>query len=125
MILASENSALFCITPTLYVVPSFSIHISNSFVTLPRAPVTTGKSPTISILHNLPNSLFKSWFFSTFVLSFFHYSYISCYSNIDDYPLLLFLVNCNYVWASFLNYFVTLCHKSFTSSFSTAPCETC
>ena len=38
----------------------------------------------------------------------FTYSYINWYSNIDDYPLSLFLINSNYVWSSCLYYVVTL-----------------
>ena len=38
-ILAVPNKALFCITPTLLVMLSFPIHLSNSAETLPRAPI--------------------------------------------------------------------------------------
>ena len=69
-IIAVPNNAVFCIIPTLFVIRSFSIHPSNSFVTLPRAPITTGMTSIILSLHNLPISPFKSWYFSTFSLSF-------------------------------------------------------
>ena len=69
-ILAVPNNAVFCITPTLFVIYSFSIHPSNFFVTLPRAPVTTGTTPTVFSLQNLPFSLFTSWYFSIFSVSF-------------------------------------------------------
>ena len=69
-ILAVHNKAVFCTTPTLNVVPSFSIHLSNSLLTLPRAPITTGTTSTFLRFHNLPISLFKSWYFSTLSLSF-------------------------------------------------------
>ena len=69
-ILAVPNKAVFCITPTLSGIPNFSIHLSNPLVTLPRAPITTGTTSTILSFHNLPISLFKSWYFSTFSLSF-------------------------------------------------------
>ena len=65
------SKAVFCITTILYVIPSLSIHISKSFVTLPRAPITTGTTFTVLSLHNLPISLFKSWDFSTFSFSLF------------------------------------------------------
>ena len=38
-ILALPNKAVFCITPTLHVVPSFPIHLSNSIETLPMASI--------------------------------------------------------------------------------------
>ena len=63
------NKAVFCITTILYVIYSLSIHISKSFVTLSRAPITTGTTSTVLSLHNLPISIFKSWDFSTFSFS--------------------------------------------------------
>ena len=38
-ILAVPNKALFCITPTLHVIPSFPIHLSNSAETF--FPIST------------------------------------------------------------------------------------
>ena len=51
---------------------------------------------TFNILsfHNLPISLFKSWYFFHFLPFFFPYFYIIWYSNIDDYTLSFFHVNC-------------------------------
>ena len=69
-ILAVPNKAVFCITPTLHVIPSFPIHLSNSAETLPRAPITTETISTFLNFHNLLISLFKSWYFSTFSFSF-------------------------------------------------------
>ena len=69
-ILAVPNKAVFCITPTLHVIPSFPIHLSNSAETLPMAPITTGTIPTFLNFHNLLFSLFKSRYFSTFSFSF-------------------------------------------------------
>ena len=69
-ILAIPNNAVFCIVPTLFVIRSFSVYPPNSFVTLPRTPITAGTASTIFSLHNLPISLFKSSYFSTFSLSF-------------------------------------------------------
>ena len=68
--LVPPNNAVFFINPTMYVVPSFSFHLSNSFMTLPRAPITTGTTSTVLSFDKLSNSLFKSWYFSTFSLSF-------------------------------------------------------
>ena len=70
-ILAVPNKAVFCITPTLSGILSFSIHLSNPLVTLLRAPITTGTTSTILSFHSLLISLFKSWYFSTFPLSFY------------------------------------------------------
>ena len=69
-ILAVPNKAVFCITPTLHVVPSFPIDLLNSAEILPRAPITTGTISTFLNFHNLVTSLFKSWYFSTFSFSF-------------------------------------------------------
>ena len=66
-ILAVPNKAVFCITPTLHVISSFPIHLSNSVET--RAPITTATISTFLNFHNLIISLFKSWYFSTFSFS--------------------------------------------------------
>ena len=63
-ILVVPSKAVFCITPTLFVIPSSAIHPSNYFVALPRAPITIGKTFTVLSFHNLPSSLF------IFLLSF-------------------------------------------------------
>ena len=68
-ILAVPKNAVFCITPTLHVIPSFPIHLSNSAETLPRAPITTETISTFLNFHNLLISLFKSWYFPTFSFS--------------------------------------------------------
>ena len=68
-ILAVPNKAVFCITPTLYVMPSFPIHLSNSVETLPMALITTGTISTFLNFHNLLISFFKFWYFSTFSFS--------------------------------------------------------
>ena len=69
-ILAVPKKALFCITPTLLVMLSFPIHLSNSAETLPRAPITTGTISTFLNFHNLLISFFKFWYFSSFSFSF-------------------------------------------------------
>ena len=68
-ILAVPNKAVFCTTPTLHVIPSFPIHLSNSAETLPRASITAGTISTFLNFHNLLISLFKSWYFYTFSFS--------------------------------------------------------
>ena len=90
-ILAVPNKAVICITPTLHVMPSFPIHLSNSAETLTRAPITTGTISTFLNFHILLISFFKSWYFSTF--SFFPTLTSACTAYINNYPLLLFLVN--------------------------------
>ena len=44
-ILAVPSKAVFCIAPTLHVMSSFSIHLSNSEERFPRAPITTSNRP--------------------------------------------------------------------------------
>ena len=89
-ILAVPNKTLSCITPILHVMPSFPIHLSNSAETLPRAPITTG---TISQFPQSSDLFFRILVRFNFFFFFFLYSYISWYSNINNYPLLFFLVN--------------------------------
>ena len=50
--------------------PCFPIHPSDFFLKHPRAPITTGRTFTGLSFHNLPVSLFRSWYFSIFSLSF-------------------------------------------------------
>ena len=69
-ILIVPNEALFCITPTLHVMPSFPIHLSNSTETFPRAPITTRTISTFLSFHKLLIFFFKCWYFSTFSFSF-------------------------------------------------------
>ena len=69
-ILAVLNMALFCITPTLHVMSSFPIHLSNSAETLPRTPITTETISTFLSFHHLLIFFYKSWYFSTFSVSF-------------------------------------------------------
>ena len=70
-ILAVPNKALFCITPTLHVMPSFPIHLSNFAETPPRASITTGTIFTFLSFHNLLISFFKSWYFIIIIIIFF------------------------------------------------------
>ena len=70
-ILAVLNNAVFCITPTFFVIRSFSIHPSNS---LPRAPITTGMTCQLKLcLVFLPLSRCHTerWYPTT--LSLFHF----------------------------------------------------
>ena len=66
-ILAVPNKTLFCITPTLHVMPSFPIHLSNSAETLSRTPITEGAISTFFSVHSL--LFFKPWYFSNFSFS--------------------------------------------------------
>ena len=76
-ILAVPKKAVFCITPTMNGIPSFPIQLSNHLVTPPRAPFPTGTTSTILSFHNLPISLFKSWYFFHFFPFFFPYFHLS------------------------------------------------
>ena len=117
-ILAVPNNAVFCITPTLDVIPSFSIHLSNPLVTLPRPPITTETISTFLSFHNLPISLFSSWYFFTFLFP----SSLLLHQPVQQYLWLsIAIMSC--LLAS-----ITLSHWtliSFTSSFSTNPSGTC
>ena len=53
-----------------FVLTSFSNHFSNFFVTEPSAPITTGTTFNDFISQILSISLFRSWYFSTFSISF-------------------------------------------------------
>ena len=82
-IFAVPNNAVFCITPTSFVIDSFSIDPS-------RAYITTSSTSTIFSFHNLQSFSWRPGVF--YFLSFiFLYFYISCYSNISYYPLHSFL----------------------------------
>ena len=91
-ILAVPNKALLCMTPTLHVMPSFPIHLSNSAETLPRTPITTATISAFLNFHNLLISSFKSLCFSTF---FFLFPLLlhQRYNNINNHPLLFFIVS--------------------------------
>ena len=62
-ILAVPNKAVFCISIVMHGILRLSVHFSNSFETLPRAPITTGITLTFLIFHNRVTSLFRSWYF--------------------------------------------------------------
>ena len=107
IILAFLNNAVFFSTPTFYIIPSFSIYLSNSFATLPRALITTGTTSSSGTFPLFP--------------FFLPYSYISWYSSIGDYPLSLFLVNYNYVLSScyyHVSHWTLISHNTFASSYS-------
>ena len=122
-ILAVPNNAVFCITPTLLVIPIFSIYLSNSFVTLPRAPITTGTTSTILSFHNLPISLFKSRNFSIFSLSFSPTltSTGAAISMIIHFHSSLSIENMYDLLASItLSHWTLIFYNTFTSSFCSA-----
>ena len=104
---------------------SSSIHTSDSIATLPRAHITTGTISTILSFHNPPIFLFKSWYFSTFSLSFSP-TLASADTTISIIlPFWSFLSITNMP-----GLFLCLCHVvtlnlALTSSFSTAPSGTC
>ena len=120
------NNAVLCITPTWYIIPSFSIHISVFLWHLQG-------------LLSLWAQLLPFWFLiifqsfssgpDTFPLScFFSYSYISWYSNIDNNPLSLFFVT--YKMSGFLvsitlPHWTLIFHNTFNISISTAPSGMC
>ena len=127
-ILVAPNNAVFCITPTVFIIPNFSTYPSNSFVTLPRAPITTSKTSTILSFQNLPISLFKSLYFSNFSFSFSP-TLTSAGTTISMiilfYSFLSVTTRFGLLASITLSHWTLISHSTFTSSFSTAPSETC
>ena len=65
--LAVPNRAVFWITSSLVVVPSFSICLSNvSDTALNNAPITTGNTVTFLSFHNFLTSSKRRWYLSIF-----------------------------------------------------------
>ena len=127
-ILAVPNKVVFCITPTLHVMPSFPIHLSNSAEILPRAPITTGTISAFLNFHNLLISFFKSWYFSTFSFSFFSTltSAGTAISIIISFCSFLSITIRSGRLASIrLSHWIFMSHSSLISSFSTAPSRAC
>ena len=127
-ILAVPNKAVFCITPTLYVIPSFPIHLSKSVETLPRAPITTGTISTFLNFHNLLISLFKSWYFSTFSFSFSSTLTSAGTAISIIIPFCSFLsitIRSGRLASIRLSHWTFMSHSTLTSSFSTAPSGAC
>ena len=127
-ILAVPNKAVFCITPTLHVMPSFPIHLSNSAETLPRAPITTGTISTFLNFHNLLISFFKSWYFSTFSFSFSSTLTSAGTAISIIIPFCSFLsitIRSGHLASIRLSHWILMSHSSLISSFSTAPSGAC
>ena len=127
-ILAIPNKAVFCITPTLHVLPSFPIHLSNFAETLPRAPFTTGTISTFLNFYNLLISFFKSWYFSTFSFSLSS-SLTSAGTAISIIiPFCSFLsitIRSGHLASIILSHWIFMSHSTLISSFSTAPSGAC
>ena len=124
-ILTVANKAVFCITRSTWSgIPSFSIHLSNPLVTLPRVHITTGTTSIILSSHNLPIFLFKSWYFSTFSLSFpptLHQRVQQC-RWLSPFAFFLSITIMLGLLASItLSHWTLISHKTFTSSFSITP----
>ena len=126
-ILAVPKNTIFYITPTLFAICSFSIHPSNSFVTLPRALITARTTCTNFSLYNIPMSLFQSSYFSTF---FFFYPTLTLagttVSMIILFRSFLSIKIMSGLLASItLPNWLLISDNIFTSSFSTALSRTC
>ena len=112
----------------LFPICSFSIHPSNSFVTIPRAPITTRTTSTIFSLYNIPISLFQSWCFSTCSFSF---SPTLTFAGTAVSMIILFRsflsikIMSGLLASITLSHWLLICHDIFTSSFSTALSRTC
>ena len=125
-ILAVPNKAVFCITPTLHVIPKFPIHLSNSVETLPRAPITTGTISTFLHFNNLLISLFKSWYFSTFSFSSTLTSAGTAISVIIPFfSFLSITIRTGHLASIRLSHWIFMSHSTLISSFSTAPSRAC
>ena len=127
-ILAVPNKALFCITPTLYVMPSFPIHLSNPAETLPSAPITAGTISTFLNFQNLLISFFKSWYFSTFsfCFSFTITSVGTAISIIIPFcSFLSIIISSGRLAFIRLSHWTFMSHSTLISSFSTAPSGAC
>ena len=127
-ILTVPKNAVFSITPKLFPICSFSIHLSNSFVTIPRAPITTRTTSTIFSLYNIPISFLQSWYFSTFSFSF------SPSLTLAGTAVLMIILFRSFLSIKImsgllasitLSHWLLTCHDIFTSSFSTALSRTC
>ena len=126
-ILAVPYKAVFCITPTLHVIPSFPIHLSNSAETLPRAAITTGTISTFLNFHNLLISSLKSWYFSTFSFSFSSTLTSAGTAISISIPFCSFLsiVRSGRRASIRLSHWMFMSHSTLISSFSTAPSRAC
>ena len=127
-ILAVPNKAVFCITPTLHVIPSFPIHLSNSVETLPRAPITTGTIATFLNFRNLLISPSKSWYFSTFSFSFSSTLTSAGTAISIIIPFCSFLsitIRSGRLASIRLSHWIFMSHSTLISSFSTAPSRAC
>ena len=119
-ILAVPNKALFCITPTLHVILSFPIHLSNSVETLPMAPITTGTISTFLNSRNFLISFFKCWYFSTFSFSSTFTSTIIRFCS-----FLSITIRSGHLASIRLSHWIFMSHSTLISSYSTAPSGVC
>ena len=127
-ILAVPNKAFFCITPTLYVMPSFPIHLSNYAETLPRAPITTGTVSTFLNFHSLLISFFKSWYIFTFSFSFSSTLTSAGIAISIIIPFCSFLsitIRSGRLASIRLSHWIFMSHSTLISSFSTATFRAC
>ena len=123
-ILAVPNRALFCITPTLHVMPSFPIHLPNSAETLPRTPITKGTISTFFSVHNL--LFFKSWYFFNFYFSSTLTSAGTATSIIIPFCSFFSITIRSGRLASIrLSHWIFMSHSTLISSFSPAPSGAC
>ena len=89
-------------------------------------PITGGTTSIILSFHNLPISLFKSWYFSTLSFSFS----LLLHHLVQQYRLLSpFALSCQLklrlVFLPTSSHWTLISHNTFTYSFSTAPSGTC
>ena len=92
-ILAVPNKALFCITPTLLVCLAFPSTYQILQKHFQGPPLYYRDNFCISQFPQSSDLFFQILVLFQFFFFFFVYPYISWYSNVNNYPLLFFLVN--------------------------------
>ena len=109
-ILAGPKKALFCITPTLHVYAALSHPPIKFCRNTSKGPYHYRGNFYISQFSQSSDLFFQILVLFHFFFSFFLYTYISWCSNINNYPLLFFLVNnlpisCQYYYYHYYFYY--------------------
>ena len=123
---SSQQGTLF-ITPTLHVMLSFPIHLSNSAETLSRAPMTRG---TVSKFLNFHNLLIS--FFQILVLFHFFFSFSSTLTSAGTISIIipfcsffLITIRSGRLASIRLLHWIFMSDSTLISLFSTAPSRAC
>ena len=121
-----QQGTLF-ITPTLHVMLSFPIHLSNSVETLSRAPMTRGTVSKFLSFHNLLIS-----FFQILVLFHFFFSFSSTLTSAGTISIIipfcsffLITIRSGHLASIRLSHWIFMSDSTLISIFSTAPSRAC